>query len=413
MDIIGNGWIINRQGEYMVKDLELIKDITPLFTKKSIVWGIGQKGRLLIEEMRAMGAGKEGMLLCDSDCRKWGEAVCNMTILPPTELFRKIEIENLRDWMMLISVQSVQVQNEIINSIQKMCGGGYDIDIYTWYALEQGMDLNIQNPHVDNEYRKKKLTIQEKNVLPLNEQIRNKINGLKYFAFLPLHHDEVILIHSMGKTGSSSLYRSIQSHGRNALHCHVLSGLGDDKDDIYNIVNSKSGKIISLVRDPVARQISAMWQNFWNRERYSSEADFYEIEKYYFERGKIEKIFNWFEWELKNVLHADVLAHPFNTEMGYSIIKQDNIEILLMRTDKLNGLEKVTGDFLNIDQFHIHNANVGEEKAYRFALRSYIDNFCISKEELEEIYINNEYMKHFFSEDERNALFKKWMKYSK
>lgn len=124
MDIIGNGWIINRQGEYMVKDLELIKDITPLFTKKSIVWGIGQKGRSLIEEMRAMGAGKEGMLLCDSDCRKWGEAVCNMTILPPTELFRKIEIENLRDWMILISVQSVQVQNEIINSIQKMCGGG-------------------------------------------------------------------------------------------------------------------------------------------------------------------------------------------------------------------------------------------------------------------------------------------------
>lgn len=214
----------------------------------------------------------------------------------------------------------------------------------------------------------------------------------------------------MGKTGSSFIYRSIQDYGRNVLHCHVLSSLGEHADDVYNLLNAKSAKIISFIRDPVARQISAMWQNFWNMERYSDEAEFTEIENYYFEKGNIEKIFNWFEWEVKNVLKIDVLAHPFDQEKGYSIIKQENIEFLIMRTDRLNDLEQIVGEFLGINQFQLRQANSGKEKPYRFAMQAYKESFAISRKELEDIYKKNEYVRHFYSEQEREQLYQKWMK---
>ncbi len=238
-----------------------------------------------------------------------------------------------------------------------MCGGVYT-NIYTWYAIDRGVYLNIKNPLVNSRYRRKKLLEYLESKKRLNEQSVNKIHVLNYFAFLPLHNDEVIIIHSMGKTGSSFIYRSIQDYGRNVLHCHVLSSLGEHADDVYNLLNAKSAKIISFIRDPVTRQISAMWQNFWNMERYSDEAEFTEIENYYFEKGNIEKIFNWFEWEVKNVLKIDVLAHPFDQEKGYSIIKQENIEFLIMRTDKLNDLEQIVGEFLGIN----HGKRIAERK---------------------------------------------------
>ncbi|MCM1237315.1 MAG: hypothetical protein NC489_45180, partial [Ruminococcus flavefaciens] len=69
--------------------------------------------------------------------------------------------------------------------------------------------------------------------------------------------------------------------------------------------------------------------------------------------------------------------------------------------------------FLGIKGFQLQSQNVGKEKPYRFALKEYRKNFIISQERLEEIYKQNKHMRHFYSEQECDELYEKWIRQNK
>lgn len=405
-----NGLFIDRRTD-MIKDLELMKDIAPLFEKKLIVWGIGKIAPTIIEDIKDMGAGKEGIFLCDSNCKLWGEEVCGNRILSPDELQRAVSELDLKDVIVLVTALSVGAQDEIIESVKKRFGE--TVDICTKYAIEWGMRLNVKNPRIECKYRKIKMAEYERNNFFNPEELRKKEEMLRYFALLSLHNDEIILIYQPAKVGSSSVCKSIKNHNRNALHCHTLLEVGDSSDDLYRLLNLKSGKIISLVRDPVARRISEMWQGIVYTQRYDAGVNFSGVEKWYFDGEFWNSEFEWFYQEMKTVFKIDVFEYPFDQEKGYSLIKQGNIELLLIKMEKLNELEDVIGEFIDIDGFQLSNENIGTTKAYRYAFQSYKNNFTISQEKLEEIYKKNEYVKHFYSEQERNELYEKWIEHVK
>lgn len=393
----------------MVKDLQLIKDITPLFEKKVVVWGVGNKGRVLIQQMKEMGAGKKGFLLCDSKSTLWNEKFLDYNIMPPAEMKDHVENVGIHNIIILVTVLSVTAQNEIIKSIEEMFGT--EIDVYTEYAVEYGLYLGINNSYVDSGYKRKELMKrQTARTYPSKERLAQLEQIYKYFTFLPLHNDEIVLVYQPGKVASSTVYNSIKRYNCNALHCHILAEICDNDDDLYRLLDQKGGKIICLVRDPVARRISEMWQNIKNVERYAIDADFGEIEKYYFD-GFFENFeFDWFDHEMKKTFHLDVFEYPFNQNKGYSIIKQEGIELLLMKMEKLDSLENVIGDFLGIEGFRLHSKNIGGEKEYRFAIKEYKKNFRLSKKRLTDIYRNNIRMRHFYSEEECDDLYKKWVR---
>ncbi len=118
--------------------------------------------------------------------------------------------------------------------------------------------------------------------------------------------------------------------------------------------------------------------------------------------------FEWFDWEMKEVFGIDVFAYTFDAEKGYTLIKEGNIELLLMKMEKLSELENVIGEFLGIEQFKIENRNVLGEKPYRFAMKAYKERFSLTEERLSEIYFKNEKVRHFYSETERKAFYDKW-----
>ncbi|MDE7430765.1 MAG: putative capsular polysaccharide synthesis family protein [Lachnospiraceae bacterium] len=395
----------------MIKDLQIMKDISPLFEKKLVMWGMGQKGHDILEDILSMGAGQKGILLCDSDYSLWGKDILNNTVLSPNELKGEIQKIAESDIAVLVTVASVRAQDEIISAVETMCGKS--VDIYTEYAVEWGIYLGLKNPRIENKYKDRKITEHEINRSYNKELIQVREEALKYFAFLPLHQNEIILVYQSGKVASSTVCKSISNYDRYALHCHRLDGIGENDDSLYELLNLKSGKIISLVRDPVARQIAAMWQNIYQVHRYSAEVDFSEIERYFFPDQFDGGEFTWFDGQMKKVFKIDVFDYPFDKESGYSIIRKGNIELLLLKMEKINELEDVIGDFLNIEQFRLDSSNVGSEKSYRFAYRDYKANFRLPQEILENIYMKNEHMKHFYSEQERKALYEKWIRQDK
>lgn len=57
-----------------VHDLDIMKDINPLFEKKVVIWGIDDQTGVLLHELKDMGVG-ENIILCDSDSRQWGKDI--------------------------------------------------------------------------------------------------------------------------------------------------------------------------------------------------------------------------------------------------------------------------------------------------------------------------------------------------
>lgn len=396
----------------MIRDLQIMKDISPLFEKKLIIWGMGKKGCELIDDILSMGAGQKGIWLCDSNRSLQGKEIFDISILSPEDLHDKMRSVDLTDTAVLLAVTSLKAQDEILDIIKEWYGDR--IDIYTIYAIEWGICLCLNNPCVKRAFKEKKIIERkQKRLMGSQMSLRVREINLKYFARLPLYNDQIILVYQPGKVGSMSINKSIQNYGGYALHCHVLDDVGELDDDLWKILNIKSGKIISLVRDPIARQIAAMWQNIHQMQWYNLEADFAEIEQYWFSDQFEQKEFQWFDSQMKRYFKIDVFEYPFDQEKGYSIIKEGNIELLLMKLEKLDELEDVIGSFLNIKQFRLCNDNIGIEKPYRFAYREFKENFVISKKRLEDIYIRNDYMKHFYSEQECNELYSRWSKHSR
>lgn len=392
----------------MVKDLELLKEITPLFEKKLILCGVGESGESILEDLEAMGAGKKGILLCDYKQKQWDREKYGIKymIVPLEELGEKSTEFDSNKSIFLIMEDAIPAQDEMIEKIERQYGRL--TDIYTEYAVKWGIYLNIANPNVRDAFRKEKRMEKDRKRRLRNEISMQIPNALRYFSFIPLHNDEIILVYQPGKVASSSIYRSILNFGRYVLHCHTLADTGFGNNNLYKLLSIKSGKIISLVREPVARQISAMWQNIPSVNRYSLDVDFFEIERYYLGGGGENAEFEWFDWEMKEVFGIDVFAYPFDAEKGYTLIKEGNIELLLMKMEKLSELENVIGEFLGIEQFKIENRNVLGEKPYRFAMKAYKERFSLTEERLSEIYFKNEKVRHFYSETERKAFYDKW-----
>lgn len=392
----------------MIKDLQMMQDITPLFDKRLILWGMGQKGREILADILEMGAGKKGILLCDSDRDLQGEEISGHIVLSPEGSYAKIRETAIENTIFLVTALSINAQDEIIREVEKMYGGA--VDIYTSYAIEWGIYLGLKNPNMDKGFKERKLLEHEKNRQYNKEFYWLMDKAYKYFTFLPLHNDEIILIYQAGKVASSTVHKSILNYGKYALHCHILDTIQENGDDLLKLLELKSGKIISLVRDPVARQIAAMWQNIHQYHRYSAEVDFAEIEDHFFPEQFVGGEFGWFDRQMKKVFDIDVFEYPFDQEKGYSIIKKGNIEVLLMKMERLNDLEDVIGAFLDIKDFKLDNENVGSEKPYRFAYREHRASFKLPKEILDNVYFNNEQTKHFYSEQEMKVFYQKWLK---
>lgn len=71
----------------------------------------------------------------------------------------------------------------------------------------------------------------------------------------------------------------------------------------------------------------------------------------------------------------------------------------------------MVGEFLNIPNFKLNSTNVGSEKEYRYLYQIFKNNIKMKQEYVDFYYKNNVAMEHFYSEDQRNHFYNKWIKY--
>lgn len=257
-----------------------------------------------------------------------------------------------------------------------------------------------------------------------------------------------IIVYQMGKVGSSTVVASLKALdlGNTVYHIHTLTKEGleageriyrDLQSNFFNRYPNRSRhllasrllikqknqglgdtrwKVVTLVRDPIARNISAFFQvsEQWlpdsSQIRLTQSEDAIRI---FLDQYEHKEPLVWFDREFKPALGVDVYASDFDPSEGYKIYSAGPIEILLIRLESLNQCaHEAMQKFLDIDHFNLVTANVAEEKSYSAAYNAFKKRIVLPDSYIEMMYTSR-YAQHFYSENEIAAFTKKWCQQSR
>ena len=254
-----------------------------------------------------------------------------------------------------------------------------------------------------------------------------------------------IIIYQMGKVGSTTIQTSLEK--ANLPHpiykVHFLSDEGMQHGEEFHqktlkipwettphiqtsqflrekIQNDPTAKwkIITLVREPISREISEFFQ--YLHSMYPELLD---------ENGNIEKqrtfrilqtkfmFYNpqknytcrWFDMEVKSMFNLDVYEYPFDTQSGFTIINHRNVDLLILRLESLDhNFIQAVNQFLNLQTpISMFKSNVRTEQKRGVVYQQVLQEFTIRESICRKIYASK-YAKQFYSEAEIEQFVQKW-----
>ena len=246
--------------------------------------------------------------------------------------------------------------------------------------------------------------------------------------------DTKIIVHTMGKVGSSSIAKSLAAYYSQSCiyHIHNLSPERLEKQIkkyqqtknklvdhletsqylLKNIEDRRNWKFITLTRDPVARNISAFFQNISSfipgiLEQDPKEIDICEIREIFFERYIHDLAINWIEQEIINFLGVDLESFVFPKMQGYAILRKP-IYLIIIRLEDLNFCYKNAFlEFLGIDNFRLKLSNDSQSKKYRELYEKFYNGLDVPKDYIERMH-GSWYARYFYTVDELRRLSEKY-----
>lgn len=237
----------------------------------------------------------------------------------------------------------------------------------------------------------------------------------------------IVLVYSMGKVGSSSVYRSLRARLPNTklFHVHFLSDHWlnerlpaadphfhsniDIGKHIRNVIAKHSEcrlKVITLVREPITRDLSGIFEN-WDAHFSTEEADTGAL----LEKMQIhthDYSLNWFDTEFRNFLNFDIYQVPFDKQAGYSIYKHDNADVLCIRLEDLDIVgPKAFREFLGIWNLAILHKNAADQKDRAALYKEIKKAFVPDRAKLSTIY-SSKYVEHFYGPAQIEGFYRSW-----
>jgi hypothetical protein len=244
-----------------------------------------------------------------------------------------------------------------------------------------------------------------------------------------------VLVYLTAKVGSSTVVSALEGAGQNVFQVHLMNpdnirallskvrkkglvGFRMDADILGSALFEgiiKPGlrtKIITLVREPIGRNVSFYFQNLdvlWETADAHDNVELSKLLDGFQDKFDHRRGLNWFDIEFKPVLGVDVYEHEFPRDAGHLRIDAGRYDILIIRSDLEDGLKaKCIGEFLGVEGLSLVPKNVSSGKRYGDAYRKFLDAL-----ELTESYVNDmlgsKYTRHFFTPEEVCALRAKWL----
>ncbi|MCI8454243.1 MAG: hypothetical protein HFE84_06485 [Lachnospiraceae bacterium] len=394
-------------------DYAVLENNGCLAGKEIVIYGAANCGRRAAEMVRQIGY--RVFCFCDRDQSKQGKSLMGERVVPLAE------IEERENLLFVIAVENDRARKEIEQTVSCVKGAQF----LSFFVLELVWASCMREDKTVADWVDS-LALWYKN-------LEMRARSISHACRCP------ILVYQNGKVGSSTVSESLWNAGVKNVHIHRfffkndIVGrliLGDEQEKLAAGTNifrfqdaeyvrrvkseMKHKKIITMVREPIAVDLSTVfqWIGTGETKRYFAEQ---------LRQGRTfpqavtglmikiqNRLFDWFEEELKELCGINVLAFPFDKEKGYTIISENSVELLLMKAESLPKMTEIIRDFTGSRQLVLLNANVGSEKSYAHLYKEVKKRLVLPKEYVEHYYDHNPYMDHFYSKEEQEHFLDQW-----
>lgn len=246
-----------------------------------------------------------------------------------------------------------------------------------------------------------------------------------------------VFIFSVGKVGSSTIANTLRKYGIYEVQPHSLrySRIGSyfviPKNThqlfIRNFYKTllirikgfflklkirfvhRRVKVVTLVRDPISRNISAFFEQFPHiSNRPMSEYNTNELIELFWESCNHDAPLVWFDKEMKPFFGVDVLEYGFDKEHGFAQYSVGKIDVLVLKMEKVSTLSSVMSNYFEVPDFEIVATNRADNKEYAEAYKDFKSNLKISKDYADKFY-TSELIRHFYTREEIEGFYRKWV----
>lgn len=247
--------------------------------------------------------------------------------------------------------------------------------------------------------------------------------------------DTPVLIQTYGKVGSTAIHAAIgRLSGFGSFQTHFITKEGVDeargihhdhqRDPIHLKVGDrlreeleshpdKPIKVITIVRDPVARAVSNLFENpnLLPEEVVLKQLPLEEVVVLAAEQVTESMAYTekWFNRELNGLLGFDLFEHPFDKEVGFSIFESGRYQLLAGKLELLakNG-EASLGKFLELGhdlpiERRRSRSATGEASLYDQVR----DELVLPSEVLDQVY-GSRVCRYFYTDEEIAKFRKNW-----
>lgn len=266
------------------------------------------------------------------------------------------------------------------------------------------------------------------------------------FTFRDLGKDSAIIVYQMGKVGSTTVAETLKSlHLKMPVYqVHHLTKEGQQIEEskvsgkdkpafrrtaywagrylqrqlMPDVMNDRRWFIVTLTRDPVARNISGFFHSMKRThpdlyaalESGENERLFPRLAETFLSDYPHDRPLDWFDDEMKTAFGIDLYERPFPWAKGFDIIEHDNVRLLILRLEDLqaqlqNAFEEWLG--LTFDPIEIVSANRASRKSYQHHYNAFKDWLVLPATYLERMY-NSKYARHYYADAELANFSRKW-----
>ena len=277
---------------------------------------------------------------------------------------------------------------------------------------------------------------------------RGALSALQTLRFNWQHRGRrpIVVVHQMARVGSVSVLRAIRraAPSTNLFHTHYLNRATirhfEAQADRNFAANGQWGlhrellaarwltarlrrgggvgrwRIVSLVRDPVARTVSAFFRHFeyvfpqLGTQVRDDPARVGQLLDLFRNQSEFEHEFalKWFEREVQDVFDIDVYADPFPHGTGYTRFRAETCDLLLLRLEDLDRIgADVLQDFLGLPHVRLAPENSAEREPYAASYRQFLAQWRPTAEYLDRMY-ESRLARHFYTADERARFRTRW-----
>ncbi|MEH0020718.1 MAG: putative capsular polysaccharide synthesis family protein [Desulfobacter sp.] len=181
---------------------------------------------------------------------------------------------------------------------------------------------------------------------------------------------------------------------------------------------TKRVKIITIVREPISRNLSLCFQHFTDFVRddvtnrcFDDQKSSVEMFSHYLENKIDQKAgIYWFDREFLPTTGVDIYDFPFDREKGCTALQSGKYDILVLQLEKLNASMSSIQEFLGLTEpVELVQKNIGRKKWYHLLYQEFKSAYAPPQSLVDEIYTSR-FMKHFYSDADISRFRRKWEK---